>query len=125
MRTYSLRDEQSGALYAIEVDYMLIGIRQLRKLLATSPHVSHLRARRPFSRAGDVRLRFRYKGTPYVVTEPFGDNSRFWIGPENDTADDADGLLEVQRLLQGYRPNLIRRLFADLWSMRWMTRRGD
>lgn len=125
MNTYSLRDEQSGALRAIEIDYMLIDIRQLRKLLATSPHVSHLSARRPFSRVGDVRLRFQYKGDPYVVTEPFGDNSRLWIGPENEAGDCAEGLLEVQRLLQGYRPNLIRRFVADLWSMRWMPRRRN
>jgi hypothetical protein len=34
----------------------------------------------------DVHIRFRYHDREYIVWEPWGDNSRWWIGPDDENA---------------------------------------
>jgi hypothetical protein len=31
----------------------------------------------------EIHVRFKYQGYDYVAWEPYGDNSRYWIGPDN------------------------------------------
>src|SRR5262245_1405878 len=50
------------------------------------PGVSDVRPRRWWVRSPDVHVRFQYQGREYVVWEPHGDNSRWWIGPEDENA---------------------------------------
>jgi hypothetical protein len=81
MRTHPILDS-NGNLCAFEVSNLLLGAatigRILRKQLgATIPY-------RPWwnLNVGDVRLEFTLNSLDFVVIEPFGDNSRYWIGPE-------------------------------------------
>ena len=41
-------------------------------------------------RGDEHRAYFHFHGVPFVVWEPFGDNSRYWIGPANQDAQPPD-----------------------------------
>jgi hypothetical protein len=48
-----------------------------------------------FPENSDDRLEFEFKGETYIVTEPFGDNSKYLVGPKN-----ADSSLPTIKLVQ-------------------------
>src|SRR5436190_9705880 len=80
MQIYDLKDSE-GRVYAFEVDNLLIGRRGVADIVATIPgaHVSKLHR----SWWGpDEFCEFEVAGTRFRAWEPFGDNSRYWIGPE-------------------------------------------
>ena len=84
MRTFPLRDD-AGRIFAFEIPAQLFGWRLAKRLLAI-PGISDGRPRRWGVGPPDVHIRFRYRGQECVVWEPYGDNSRWWIGPDDETA---------------------------------------
>lgn len=74
MRTYQLHDEM-GRLRGFEVS-SLLGRRLTRRIAASVPGAritsSNLRA--------DRFCEFEVAGDRFAIEEPFGDNSRYWIG---------------------------------------------
>ena len=77
MRTYQLfRDD--GSLFAFEVTSAWVSFRALFGALRSVEGVANIK-RNYFN---DDRVSFTYGGERWVVNEPFGDNSRYWIGPE-------------------------------------------
>jgi hypothetical protein len=94
MRTYPLRNE-TGVLFAFEVDAPLLG-RRLARVLADTAGVSDARRRRWWRGSSDVHIRFRYHEREFIVWEPFGDNGRWWIGPD-EGATSGISLAEVER----------------------------
>jgi hypothetical protein len=85
MRTYPIKDD-AGVLFAFEIDAQLLG-RGLARLLGQVEGVSNLRRRKWWVGSPDVHIRFRYREREYIVWEPFGDNSRWWIGPDDATSE--------------------------------------
>ena len=80
MRVYDLTDEL-GRIYAFEVDTTLLGRRGACNVAARIPGVRIVRRHRLFS--GDEEFcEFELDGQRFKAWEPFGDNSRYWIGPE-------------------------------------------
>jgi hypothetical protein len=49
----------------------------MRRVLTSVQGVSDFKR----ARSNDDRFAFIYRGRPCVVHEPFGDNSRYWVGP--------------------------------------------
>jgi hypothetical protein len=84
MRTFPIRDD-AGHVFAFEIDAQIIGWR-LARCLRDIPEVSDVRPRRWWVGSPDVHIRFQYQGREYVVWEPYGDNSRWWIGPDDENA---------------------------------------
>lgn len=74
------------AVGAFELNVVEVSLPWLARLLETVDGVSALERRRPFSRT-PWHLRFCYRGSWLVVCEPFGDNSRYWVGPEAEEVD--------------------------------------
>ena len=98
MRTYPIEDD-SGTILAFEIDAQLIGWG-LARVLRRIEGVSDVRPRKWWVGSADVHMRFNYRGREYVVWEPFGDNSRWWIGPEaTDTPHAA--CVELERAVAG------------------------
>ena len=81
MRTYPIRDE-AGITFAFEALALLFGRRFARKL-ETIDGVSNVRPRRRWVGLPDVHIQFSYRGRECIAWEPYGDSSRWWIGPEN------------------------------------------
>ena len=76
MKTYPIL-RADGSMLAFEVTSGWITFRPLFKILRSVQGVTDVR-RNHFN---DDRVSFLYLGEPCVVNEPWGDNSRYWVGP--------------------------------------------
>ena len=83
MRIYDLTDEQ-GRVYAFEVGNGLLGRRGVCRVAESIPGASIIQRPRLFS-GEDEFCEFEVDGRRFKAWEPFGDNSRYWIGPEPPT----------------------------------------
>lgn len=118
MRTYEVPD-QDGRLVGFEVDNVLIGPAQSAALLRGVAGVSAVEQRKLFSRFSDVHVRFEYHGVPYVVCEPFGDNSRYWIGPTNPQGAPQAQIAALRAEFERYAPALWRRALLTLLTLKF------
>jgi hypothetical protein len=79
MKVHDLKDEQ-GRVFAFEVPNTLLTRRGACKLVESIPGARLL--------SGRAELRqqefcsFEVQGKNFKVWEPWGDNSRYWVGPE-------------------------------------------
>ena len=95
MKTYPLTRNDSSHPFAFEVENTLLGTTTVARLLAEIDGVSDVQPRKMFARSSDVHVEFKFRGQPYIVWEPFGDNSRYWIGPKDEASDAGEiGVLE-------------------------------
>ena len=87
--------------------------------------VKDIDVRRLFSLSNDVHIKFKFHEKEFVVWEPFGDNSRYWIGPEDKQSHvDIKGLVSV---FEEYKPPVIFRIFGDLYTLKilsWFSKRN-
>ena len=115
MKTRLLKDVQ-GRLYAVEVDMGYVSVRTLARVIGATPGVSDVMVRSPFSRSGNVRASFRLHDADYVVMEPFGDSSEYWIGPaaEGGGAGDMDA---GARNIEDFRPSRCRHMLGSLLNL--------
>lgn len=110
MNVYELY--KGDCLFAFEIENSYIGLHKVKDLLCTVEGVTDIKCRRIFSAISDVHIKFMYKDRSFIVWEPYGDNSRYWIGPEDD-----DVMIEldsVEVVFKNYKPHFIRRLIGDL-----------
>jgi hypothetical protein len=119
MKTFPARTSANGRLIAFEVENAYISPATVARLLQQVEGVSHVERRRAFARASDVHVRFALQGHPCIVWEPYGDNSRYWIGPESPETFSKD-LGNIQRIFDGYRPPTYRVVLGDLLSLRFL-----
>lgn len=119
MQTHPAKTSPDGRLIAFEIDNAYIGPAAVARLLGQASSVSDVKRRRLFSGDGDVHVRFKHQGQPCIVWEPYGDNSRYWIGPENpDTF--AEDLREVERVFEEYNPPAHREMIGNLLTLRFL-----
>ena len=114
MRTYPLRPND-GPVAAFEIGNALIGKRTIARILSAVPGVTDVARGR-----GEGRLTFVYQGEPCIVWEPYGDNSRYWIGPEKGM----ETRLDMGPVLLGfsrYKPALLR-VIVNWLTLRWPLR---
>jgi hypothetical protein len=78
LRTYPIFRED-GSIHAFEISNVVIRMRTIRGLLEGVPGVSAIR--RVWFR--EQRMQFKLRGEDCEVWEPFGDNSRYWVGPSD------------------------------------------
>lgn len=120
MDTYPVKESQHG-LIAFEIENAYVSPRQIGQLLATVTGIENVRVRRIFSRESDVHLRFEYQGVPFVVWEPYGDNSRYWIGP-----DDVDGAVidstPIKGVFDSYTSNTLRNTLGRLLTLSFLKK---
>lgn len=121
MKTYPIRDER-GQAFALEVDIVSCGLRNLLKVIASSDGVSSVARGKGHSGGADVRATFQYRGDEYVVTEPFGDSSRYWVGPtERHVSHD---ISVIDERLKDFRPSILRRLVGGLLTLNFAAMLG-
>lgn len=84
MRTYPIYDE-AGVMFAFEIGNAVFA-RRFAAVLRGIAGVSNVRPRRFWVGCPDVHIRFCYYDREYIVWEPWGDSSRWWIGPDDDEA---------------------------------------
>jgi hypothetical protein len=104
MNTYPITSK-TGQIYAFEIENLFVGSRLISKLLHHIPYVSEINNRRLFRRPFDIRAEFLYKGQQFIVCEPYGDSSRYWIGPKTDSSDgNTIDISEIEKTFKEYQP---------------------
>lgn len=110
MKTWPIKGEKNQ-VFAFEIKNVSIGVSSMADLLKTVPEVSAVSVRKLFSKSSDVHIEFFYCGHELMVWEPFGDNSRYWIGPRDDDGEKPD-IEKLEKVFQGYQPSIIRKLLG-------------
>jgi len=78
VKTYPIL-RPDGSVHAFEISNAWIPMHTIRRMLRSVPDVSEIR--RIWFR--EQRVLFRLHGEECEIWEPFGDSSRYWIGPLN------------------------------------------
>lgn len=121
MKTYPIKDDK-GQLVALEVDMVYCGLRNLLSIIASSEGVSGAAIGTGRSADADVRATFQYQGDDYVVTEPFGDSSRYWVGPvERNVRRDISA---TEGRMKDFQPPALRRIVGGLVTLDFATLLG-
>jgi hypothetical protein len=82
MKIYELTDK-NGRMFAFEVPSGFLGRRGACKVARSIPGVRILRSPRFLSWFREEEFcEFELDGQHFKMWEPFGDNNRYWIGPE-------------------------------------------
>lgn len=121
MKTYPVMDE-CGQPFAVEVDMVYCGLRDLVRVIASSAGVSGAAVGKGPSGGADVRATFQYQGDDYVVTEPFGDNSRYWVGPAARSV--RHDISAIEERLRDFQPSALRRFVGGLLTLDLATLLG-
>lgn len=103
MRTYPIV-RPDGSLHAFEIRNSFVWIGTLLRLLRSANGVADVK--RNYS--DDDRIKFRFRGEPCVVNEPWGDSSRYWIGPEDPKSAANLDLSPLHEAFQRHRGALAR-----------------
>jgi hypothetical protein len=81
MRIYDLQAED-GNLRAFEVENTLLTRGRACRIVESIPGVVVVRRSRLFRDTDDF-CEFTLAGETFMIEEPFGDNSRYWVGGKN------------------------------------------
>jgi hypothetical protein len=81
MKVWPLHNER-GEIIAFEIPHRFLSSRSVARYFSGIPGVTVTFVRRMFQFGEDVHARFEYSGRRFVVWEPWGDNSRLWVGPD-------------------------------------------
>lgn len=106
MKTYPLV-RPDGSLRGFEITCIWLTFRPLFKLLRSVPGVTDVR-RNWFK---DDRVTFKFHGKAAVVNEPWGDNSRYWVGLEDPDASPDLDIAPIHEVFSRYRGFLV----TTLW----------
>ena len=94
MKSYALHSE-SGGLVGFEVSHSFLSSGGIARFVAKVPGTEVTQKRRWFS-AEEIHVRFTFSGLRFIVWEPFGDNSRLRIGPDDEEAADTAVISELR-----------------------------
>jgi hypothetical protein len=84
METFSLHNDR-GDVYAFEIpSSYFLSSAGVARFFSRCPGVHVERVRRLFELGNGVHAIFTLDGDRYLVWEPYGDNSRYWIGLEGE-----------------------------------------
>jgi hypothetical protein len=121
MKTYPEINAKSGLTVAFEIENIYVNISNVARTLSNVDGVTEMHRRRLFSKWEEIHLWFRYLNHDCVVWEPFGDNSRYWIGSKRAGEATLD-MSKVENAFKHYRPSFIREVLCDLVSFRVPSR---
>jgi hypothetical protein len=113
MRTHDITDTD-GRVVAFEVSNFHLGRRSLGRFVSRIPGCVLVRGPRRFSFDDDQFCEFELDGVRFVAWEPFGDNSRFWVGPKVDEATTPQWCPQIDRIRDAFRA--IRPFFGILFG---------
>src|SRR5258708_14372346 len=80
MKTYPLGHDDAPP-FAFEIDHTFVSRGTIVRLVKRVDGVTDVHRAGLFRSSDDVRVAFKYLGRDYIVWEPWGDNSRYWVGP--------------------------------------------
>jgi len=104
---FGRRARSYGEAFAFEVGSIFISRRRLCKILGRIAGVRILRSPLPLSGFREEEFcEFELNGELFAAWEPYGDNSRFWIGPASGTPSKS-----IQVLIDAFRNHRVNPLW--------------
>jgi hypothetical protein len=119
VKTYPIVDESTGVMFAFEVDNAYISLSMIVRLLNQVAGLENVRPCAPFRRRDHRLANFTFRGQEYAVVEPFGDNSRYWIGPTAEDGHFAD-VRAIESRFKDHLPSPLRLLVGDIVTLRFL-----
>jgi hypothetical protein len=119
MKLYDLKDE-SGRIFAFEVANF--GRHRACRFVGKIPGVVVLRRQRHFQFLSDEEFcEFELEGQRFVIWEPWGDNSRYWVGPKPPQW--CPEVEQVRNAFAAYKASelLLRGIFCVLFALALLT----
>lgn len=104
-------------LTSFAIDNIYINLDDVESLLAKIDGVTEIRRNKKF--LPDIHINFLYFGAPFIVEEPHGDNSWYWIGPANSPVETVD-VSFLENTFKKYKPSFFRMAIGDLMTFRFM-----
>lgn len=113
MKIYRL-NRNDGQCFAFEVENAYIRPKTIAKLVSDIVGISKVNAH---SSSKDIHLEFKYKGKDFIVWEPYGDNSHYWIGPkqEHEVVD----ITSLTYAFETYQLSLSSKFFGHLLTLKF------
>ena len=119
MKTYPIFDE-CGEQLAFEIESAYTNPRMVSEVLRGVDGVSNISVRSPFSKETEELISFTLDSVDFLVWEPYGDSSRYWIGPTDDIAQDPGNVGLVEGAFQSYQPPIAYRVIGDFLSLKFL-----
>jgi len=110
MKTYP-EYREDGTLHSFEITSMWFSLRPIFSILRSVRGVSDVK-RNWFK---DDRIIFKYYGQDAVVNEPWGDNSRYWIGLSTTNESSEPRIEPIEKAFREYQ----------LMPWIWLWQRGS
>ena len=104
MKTYPINDDQ-GNLIAFEIDAWRAGPEMIARLIENGLGAK-ITFRREWFTSEEDHLRFSYDGHDFVISESYGDNSRYSICLAETSSPNPDIIGRIQNCFEGYRPGI-------------------
>ncbi len=83
MKVYDLHDKE-GRNFAFEIGNSFIDRSEVARIVKAIPGATLIKKPRTFSWVSEEEFcEWEINGVRFKAWEPFGDNSRYWIGPES------------------------------------------
>lgn len=120
METFPVLTKEGARSPAFEIETAYFAVSTIAQLVRQVEGVTEVRTVATASTSDDIRVEFSYLGRPYIVWEPYGDSSRFWIGPKDGVEAGGDSTAIEQAFLC-YQPPLYRKIIGDVLTLRFFT----
>ena len=121
MRTYELRRDDDYFL-AFEIENVYVRPKKVGEILSAVDGVTGVTVGKSSRESRDVHVKFKYQGIEYIVWEPFGDNSRYWIGPEQENGQSSDiDIAPLAKAFREYEPPFLVKVFGDLITLNFKS----
>ncbi len=115
MKTHPIKDDH-GVTYAFEVESVYIAPRKIAVVFSSLPDVSAMHIRKAFSIGNENYVEFKYQGRDFIVWEPYGDSSRYWIGPKDASSDHVD-IADLEKSIKQHQPAILRRIIGEVVTL--------
>jgi hypothetical protein len=118
METYKL-DTEEGVQFGFEIENVYISTFKMAKLLSAVDGITNIQRRKLFRKYDDdsYRLMFDFKDETYLIVEPFGDSSRYWIYPKNSDHFSTK-ITVIEKIFRQYKPPILIKLIGDIISLK-------
>ena len=114
-----LINQKDGRLLAFEIENTYVRPKKIAALLRSVDEASDITLRKPFSSSNDIHLKFKYLGEDFIVWEPYGDSSRYWIGPK-DKCKSVD-ISDLAKAFEDYKLPIVIKFFGDILTLKFLS----